>query len=395
MYTPANFYSNFSYCSLNEAYGFTKTTTNIALSKISDFEVGSLWHKLLLNWSKNTAKVVLGDLKQGLKVVGSGAFIQKNTFITSAHILDFFLDTFDIVTHSGHTITVSLSDGVINKQQDWAIFSISSLDPTLSFPPIAKANHLFGQYAMIHHGNESLEPLVAIGKADPNPYYCYKTIVDIDGGPSSSGAILLNEQGEIALLHVSKKRGFATLRNQLPLQDILDEYARIKSNEMTSLDSFKDIESDFGFMDDELEHGYLQATIEQTDDSVSFSNEVFEEAKSLIFEILSESKQDFYSKAFGSPKTIYETQSSNPKMKSLRVDIQKPPKDFTNIQVQYKNESIAGVLISRDLAFYGNRISDITGIVNFSLGRLLDLIHHAKKTSKVFVAKIVPKTILK
>lgn len=82
-------------------------------------------------------------------------------------------------------------------------------------------------------------------------------------------------------------------------------------------------------------------------------------------------------------------------MKSLRVDIQKPSRDFANIQVQYKNESIAGVLISKDLAYYGNRISDITGIVNFSLGRLVNLIHYAKKTSKVFVAKIVPKSILK
>lgn len=395
MYTPANFYSNFPYCSLNEAYGSAKTTTNLPLSKMSDFEVGPLWNELLSNWSKNTAKVVLGDLEQGLRVIGSGSFIQKNTFITSAHILEFFVDSFDIVTHSGHIITVPFDKGIINKQQDWAIFSISSPDLSLSYPAIAKGDHLTTQYAMIHHGNESIEPLVAIGRADSTAYCSYRPTVDIDGGPSSSGAILLNEHGELALLHISKKTGFATLRNQLLLKDILDEYARITSNDKKTIDSFVDIEAALGFIDDELEHGYLEATIEPTDDIVSFSNEVFEEAKDLVFEILNKSKQDFYSKAFGSSKTIYETHSSNPKMKSLRVDIQKPSKDFTNIQVQYKNESIAGVLISRELANYGNRISDITGIVNFSLGRLLNLIHHAKKTSKVFVAKIFPKSIVK
>jgi hypothetical protein len=389
MFTPANFYGSSYYCSFNEAFDLVKTTKNIALDEISDFKVGPLWNDILSKWSKNCVKIVLGDIEQGFKVVGSGAFIKENKLIIAAHVLDFFHDEFVVITASGHTLEIPFSSGIINKEQDWAIFTINCPEKDLHFPDIAASNDHTNQYAMIHHGNESFKPLVAIGSSDSTPYFTYRPILDIDGGPSSSGAVLLNERGEIAMLHIGRKKSFATLRSQLSIDDIFQEIAN--KNALALADKY--IMQALPFecpLDEELEHGYLDFNIELTENSVDFNSKVFEAAQDLIISIIKNHKLDFYTKAFGSSKTIFESESKDPKMKSLRVDVQKPAKDFANIHIQYKDESLAGILLSKDLDGFGDRLSDINGIVNFSLGKLINLLRATKDCQKVYMVRVKP-----
>lgn len=393
MFTPVTFYGNSYYSSFNEAYGLAKTTKNIPLHEISNVNVGPLWNKFLSKWSKNTVKIVLGDLEKGFKVVGTGAFIKENKLITCAHALDFFHDTFTLLTSSGFQIEVPFSSGIINKKQDWAIFNITSPEPDLFFPPIALSNDHTNQYAMIHHGNKSFEPLVAIGNVDPSSYYSYKPCIEIDGGPSSSGAVLLNERGELAMMHISRKKEFSYLRYQLSLQDILAEEERIRKSSSAKI-HLNSTETISFTQDEELEHGYLDYKIELSDNVVSFNNNVFEQAKELIFSIINESQIDFYTKAFGSSRTIYGTDSKDAKMKSLRVDVQKPCKEFANIQIQFQDQSLAGLLLSKELANYGHRPTDIKGIVNFCLGKLINLLKVTQESGKVYMVKVMPKEII-
>ena len=361
MITPSNFYQSQNICSFNEAFGLTRPTANILLKEASCQKVGVIWSEILLQFSTNVARIVDQD-----SVIGTGQWIQKDMFITCAHVIPFKKRFITVINLNKQLLKLDVKKATIDEKRDFIIFRVSNPNTSAIYPKIAKAQDFTSQYAMIHFASDSNAPLVSIGHIDPDPHFNYKPAIDIDGGPGSSGAVLFNERGELAFLHTSRHSNFLNLRFNLPIEEVFSQSDFFETNV-----SYDEI----------LEHGRFSSSLELKSDKLKYTKKIFNEAKNFVYEILKSKMEKFYAELFSSIGTILKGS-----LPSLRLDVQSHAKNYANIQLQYEDSSIAGILVSHD--FRTCEVSEIPTICKYLLGNLINCITEAERTKQLTIAQI-------
>jgi hypothetical protein len=252
---------------------------------------------------------------------------------------------------------------------------------------------------MIHFSYGAAKAHVTTGNPDAVAHTELVSLSDIDGGPGSSGACVFNDLGEVSHLHRGRKKEFESIRAHLPIAEIMQDYQE-HHQEHLSTDLLPGVTlATHSFPDEEPEHGLFTCQMSKTSDQIGqneFPSKVFHAARDLIFEVINTKKIDFFSKAYNSPGTIYRYHSKDPQLASIRIDIQKPTKGYSNIHVQCEGTSLAGILLSKELSFFSTANQAlISSFVNYSLGKLLDCLFTAEKninlsSNHVFIARIDP-----
>jgi hypothetical protein len=202
--------------------------------------------------------------------------------------------------------------------------------------------------------------------------------------------VLLNENGEMSMLHISRKKEFTTLRVQIHLEDILSEEAAFRLNQ----DNYVDKKEDYEWLsatpcqcDEIFEHGLFKSNIDEKSDPVFFSKEVFKDAKKLVGYAI-KNNIHVYTKMFESPKNLLRADVIDSRFKDLRLDIQPQAPKFANLHIQNENKTIAGILVSEDLSNYGKSPHLITATIKFAFGNLINCLSMAEETQRIHMAKI-------
>ena len=382
MITPANFYSS-RFCSLDEAFGHCPSSFSGPLSSLTKEKVGVKWFELINRVFPTSARI-LDDKKEG---VGSGQWIAKNVFLTAAHNFPKSLDCYFIQPFSGPLLSMANLPIHLNTTLDYALVYIPHPSGDLETFEIASSKDISSSLAMVHQAHGSLIPQVSIGNLDSTPFFQLKPVCDIEGGPGSSGACLITDEGKWAFLHIACKNSFETLRSSLPIEDIIkDEKERFSYSFLESApreDNFLySTALEEPFEDETPEHGNLGLKLIPKGSLVKgLKKSEFLMAKEFVFSLIEGKLEQFYSKAFGDSGTIFSNEH-------YRLDIQNPATDAKNLQVQYQNQTLATVHIANDLSYFGSDKNHARGISKYILGQLINSLDYAEKNFKTMTYRI-------
>ncbi|MCE5317884.1 MAG: serine protease [Parachlamydia sp.] len=135
-------------------------------------------------------------------------------------------------------------------------------------------------------------------------------------------------------------------------------------------------------------HGTLCVLIEDGEPLANCSNEIINEVMNFLdgFDT-SEKKAELYSKCWGNPGTIYEFPDHQNRVG--RLDIQRPPPDFTNLQIQIGGKSIATVLISKALSQYAGDQAKMAEVINYVIRKFKGAVKDYKDHGRTIVVKVI------
>lgn len=137
-------------------------------------------------------------------------------------------------------------------------------------------------------------------------------------------------------------------------------------------------------------HGVLESIRKQPPKpTYPTPDEVFNDIVDFLKKIggLSKEKNQFYGKIWSGSRNIY-TLSTNKKW-GTRLDCQKPLKNAANLQFQYKDVTIATVLVSNELA-KRSTAAGMAEVVNYVVRKLEEAIIHNKNNQTAIVIAVAP-----
>lgn len=386
MYTPINFYSNQAGASIYQS-------ENTYLSSLQGAqEVDSpIWSSIFKKYAANTVKIVIGDENKFTQMIGTGQWINPNTFITAAHNLEFFNEQLSVILHDGRKHFINMAKGYVNADEDWAVFYSPCPYEQASFPSIALESTASTTYGMIFYHENEMPIQFKIGQLQYDNYLSYQPMIDIEAGKGSSGAILFNEKGEACLLHLSRKQEFATIRNEYALSAIFEHLKKLATVPATGSKAVKTHTYHYKKKEasNELEHGFFTTTTHIRDEWRQFPKKACIEARNCLRKIVKDDYKGCFDKIFQTINTtLYQPFAGDPHLDSLRIDAQKPTETHLNIHIQFGNMSMAAVLIPKSIYKFAQNESMIKAIISYSLGKLISLAKLNEESNIVYVTKI-------
>jgi hypothetical protein len=384
MFTPSNFYTS-NYASFDEAFGRIAPATSEITSKTN-----TVFKKIFDTYQCHSARII-STTEDRSEFIGTGQWIDPDHFLTAAHVVSHLSDSLSLELSSGDIINLDRGTATMNPKLDYALFTIKAPYSDHAFPEIASRNSSSSHLGMIRYSNSSSKPEYSVGSLGHIDQFEFRPTVDIGGGPGSSGACSFNEEGKLAYLHLSRKKGYETLRNQVHIQDILEDAALNKECLFGDRVVVTTIYTDT-FFDEVPEAHAFDAMHETKSDTFRATNKVFQAAQEWIEAIRDERAFDFFSSINLKTKSIFKYNTKDKALSSLRMDIQSPADHYSNVQIQFENASIAGLLINKELcSFDKSDTSYIPEFSEFSLNELLKALAEAKTLKRVVMIRIDPK----